>query len=143
MLESFYKNTCKIWKVINIITNRQKKESLIQLWLDVKQNSHAKPTDIVTKLKTHFSNIGKHTSTKIGNLLNYTDNIGNVSNSFFWFDVTETEVSINIKNLDPNKANGEDNISVKVLKKVNNFISPVLNELITQALYDGIYIQVA
>ena len=63
----------------------------------------------------------------------------NVSNSFFWYDVTETEVSYIIKNLDTNKASGEYNISVKILKKVNNFISPVLSKLINQALNDGIY----
>ena len=55
--------------------------------------------------------------------------MGNVSNSFFSFHVTETEVFIKIKNLNPNKANGEDNISVKILKKVNNFISPIRHDI--------------
>ena len=80
----------------------------------------------------------KHTSKKKDNPLNYADKMRNVSNSFFWFDVTETEILNNIKNLDPNKASGEDNISVKIIKKENNFISPVLSELINQAFYDGI-----
>ena len=44
-----------------------------------------------------------------------------------------------IKNLDPNKASGGDNISVKILKKVNNFISPILSYLINQAFYDCLY----
>ena len=48
----------------------------------------------------------------------------------FWFDVTETEVSNIIKSLDPNKASGEDSISVKLLKKVNNFTFPILSKLI-------------
>ena len=34
----------------------------------------------------------------------------------------ETEVFNIIKNLDLNKASGEDNISVKILKKIDNFI---------------------
>ena len=48
---------------------------------------------------------------------------------FFWCDVTEIEVSKDIKSLDPDKASGEDSISVKILTKVNNFISPLLSEL--------------
>ena len=139
MLESSYKNTTKTWKIINNIINKQKKNSHFPHRLDINQKSYTEPIDIVNKLNTHFSNIGKHNSTKIGSPLNYTDNMRNVSNSFFWFDVTETEVFNIIKNLDPNKASGEDNISVKILKQVNNFISPVLSELINQAFYDGIY----
>ena len=139
MLESSYKNTSKIWKVINNITNRQNKDSYFPHRLDVNQKSYTKPLDIVNKLNTHFSNIGKQTSTKTDNSLDYTDNMKNVSNSFFWFDVTETEVFNIIKNLDPNKASGEEYISVKILKKVNNFISPALSELINQAFYEGVY----
>ena len=41
---------------------------------------------------------------------------------FFWFDVTKTEIFI-IKSLDLNKANCVNSISVKILKKVNNFMS--------------------
>ena len=58
---------------------------------------------------------------------------------FFWFDVTETEVSNIIKSLYPNKASGEDSLSVKILKEVNNFISPILSELINQEFYEGVY----
>ena len=140
MLESSFKNTSKIWKVINNIINRQNiKDSHFPNRLEVNQKSYTKPLDIVNKLNTYFSNIGKQTSTKTGNSLDYTDNMKNVSNSFFWFDVTEIEVCNIIKNLDQNKASGEDNISVKILKKVNNFISPALSELINQAFYEGVY----
>ena len=59
---------------------------------------------------------------------------------FFWSNVTETEVFNIIKSLDPNKASGENWISVKILKKVNNFISPLLSKLINQAFYEGIYL---
>ena len=55
------------------------------------------------------------------------------------FDVTETEVSNNIKNLDPNKAGGEDSISVKILKKVNNFMSLILSDLINNEFYEDVY----
>ena len=44
-----------------------------------------------------------------------------------------------IKSLDPNKTSGEDSISVKILNKVNNFIHPILSELINQAFYESVY----
>ena len=50
-----------------------------------------------------------------------------------------SEVFNIIKSLDQNKASGNDGISIRILKKVNNFISPVLSELINQAFYEGIY----
>ena len=45
-----------------------------------------------------------------------------------------------IKSLDPNKASGEDSISVKIFKKVNNFVSPILGKLINQAFSEGVYL---
>ena len=50
--------------------------------------------------------------------LNSANKIKNVRNNFFWLDVTELEIFNIIKNLDSNKANGYDNMSEKVLKKL-------------------------
>ena len=41
--------------------------------------------------------------------------------------------------MDLNKASGEDSISAKILKKVNNFTFPILSELVNQAFYEGVY----
>ena len=48
ILKNSFKNTSKIWKVINNITSRQKKHSHFPHRLDVNQKSHIKPLDIVT-----------------------------------------------------------------------------------------------
>ena len=44
-----------------------------------------------------------------------------------------------IKNLDPSKSGGEDSISVKILKKVNNFMSLILSDLINNEFYEDVY----
>ena len=49
--------------------------------------------------------------------LNLSCNLKNISNSFGWFDLTEVEVYNIIKKLESHKSNGEDGISVKILKK--------------------------
>ena len=55
ILENSYKNTSKIWKVINNITNRQKKDSRFPHRLDVNEKSYTKLIDIVNKLNINFS----------------------------------------------------------------------------------------
>ena len=50
-----------------------------------------------------------------------------------------SEVFNIIRNFDQNKASGEDGKSIRILRKVNNFISPVISELTNQAFYKGIY----
>ena len=45
-----------------------------------------------------------------------------------------------VKSLDPNKASGEDIISVNIFKKVNNITSIILSELINQKFYEGLYL---
>ena len=94
----------------------------------------------MNKLNIHFSSIGKQTSTQKGNPLVFTDNLRRINNSFFLFDVTETKVFNIVKSLDSNKASGEGSLSVKILKKVNNLISPIVSNLIKQAIFDGVYL---
>ena len=133
------KITSKIWRIINSITHRKKQENQFPHQLDINENSNTKPVEIVDKLNTHFANIGLQTCTKKRDTLNSANKIKNVSISFLWLDVRETEVFNTIKSLDPKKAIGEDYISVKILKKVNNLISPLLSKLINQAFYEGVY----
>ena len=42
-----------------------------------------------------------------------------------WSDVEENKVIKIIKKLNSDKASSEDNISIKMLKEINNYIAPV------------------
>ena len=59
--------------------------------------------------------------------------------SFVWFEIHEKEISDIIKSLDSNKANGADNISVKMLKLINSHIAPIISKLINLAFEEGVY----
>ena len=64
MLKSSDKNTSKIWRIINDITNRKKQENQFPHQLDINENSFTKPVEIVNKLNIHFANVGLQTCTK-------------------------------------------------------------------------------
>ena len=139
MLKTSDKNTSKIWKIINNLSNRKTQEEQFPNQLDINENSFTKPIDIVNNLNNYFANIGLQTGIKKSDAPNTPNKIKSISNSFFWLDVTEIEIFNIIKSLDSNKANGYDNISVKILKKINSHVCKVISELINQSYYESKY----
>ena len=55
-------------------------------------------------------------------------------------DVSDIEIYNIIKNLNLNKARGGDGNSVKIRRKINSIVSPVITKLINQAYYEGKYL---
>ena len=91
-------------------------------------------------MNLHFANIGKQTYLK--QEIHPKSSINspkNHYNSFVWFDVHENEIISIIKSLSSDKASGVDNISIKILKKINYHIAPVISELTNQAFHEGNY----
>ena len=59
--------------------------------------------------------------------------------SFVWFETYEIKISYIIKSLNSNKANGADNISVKMLKLLNSHIALIVSKQINLAFEEGVY----
>lgn len=139
-LQNCNKNSAATWKVINEITNRQKNRCEFPHKLEINEESFTNPVEIVNKLNLHFSNIGKQTCLNSKSSQNsFSTSPINYYNSFAWFEVHEKEISDIIKNLSSNKANGADNISVKILKLINCHIAPIISKLINLAFQEGRY----
>ena len=139
-LQNCNKNSAATWKVINEITNRQKNSCEFPHKLEINEESFTNPVEIVNKLNLHFSNIGKQTCLNSKSSQNsFCTSPINYHNSFAWFEVHEKEISDIIKNLSSNKANGADNISVKILKLINCHIAPIISKLINLAFQEGRY----
>ena len=64
MLKTSDKNTSKIWKIINNLSNRKTQEEQFPNQLDINENSFTKPIDIVNNLNNYFTNIGLQTGIK-------------------------------------------------------------------------------
>ena len=139
-LQNCNENSAATWKVINEITNRQKNSCEFPHKLEINEESFTNPVEIVNKLNLHFSNIGKQTCLNSKSSQNsFSTSPINYYNSFAWFEVHEKEISDIIKNLSSNKANGADNISVKILKLINCHIAPIISKLINLAFQEGRY----
>ena len=63
-MKSSTKNTSEVWRIINDITNGQKKDNRFPHKLDINKWSFFQRIDIVNKLNSHFTNTGKQTCTK-------------------------------------------------------------------------------
>ena len=139
-LQNCNKNSAETWKVINEITNRQKKNCEFPYKLEINEESFTNPVEIVNNLNLHFSNIGKQTCLNSKSSQNsFISRPRYYYNSFAWFEVHEKEISGIITNLSSNKANGADNISVKILKLINSHIAPIISKLINLAFQEGRY----
>ena len=56
-----------------------------------------------------------------------------------WNDITEQEIIDIIRNLNPRKAPGHDEVSVVLIKKLIYLIAPILCSLFNQSFYAGTY----
>ena len=139
-LQNCKKNSADTWKVINDITNKQKKSSDFPQKLKVNDEFLTNPDEIVNNFNLHFSTIGKQTSLNSTTSQNSCiNNPRNYYKSFAWFEVQDKEIGDIIKSLDSNKANGADNISVRVLKLINSNIAPIISKLVNLAFQEGRY----
>ena len=58
MLKTSDKNTSKIWKIINNISNRKRQEKIFPNQLDINENCFTKPIEIVNNLSNYFASTG-------------------------------------------------------------------------------------
>ena len=94
----------------------------------------------MNNLNLHFLNIGKQICLSSKTSQNaFIISPRYYFNSFPLFEVHEKELSDIIKNLSADKANGADNISVKILKLINAHIAPIISKLINLAFQEGRY----
>ena len=60
-------------------------------------------------------------------------------NSFFLFPATRKEVNIIINSLDPSKSVGPNSLTLKLLKVIGYFVSPLLAHPLNQSIQSDIF----
>lgn len=129
----------KTWNVINNVLRKNKKSSNIPSKLEINDKVLSTPHLILNGLNDHFASIGKKNHTGKVNKEKISETITVQPNSIFLHDTTEHEVSAIISKLNSKKAPGADDLSVVLLKKLKNLISPILSILINESFKKGIY----
>ena len=134
-------DSAKTWKVINNIISDKSKASNIPTELETSNNTFTSShQQILNSLNIHFANIGKsqHSQNIDLNQISFYLKIQQ-KNSIVLQDTTATEISNIITSLDPNKASGADEVSVKLLQIIKSIISPLLSSLINDCFKTGTY----
>ena len=140
LLQSSKGNIKKTWENINKITRRKKKPLNIPTEIDRKGKTIKDPQEVLNSLNTHFAEIGQAFNSENVKFDKIAQNLGESSlKSFLWENVTEKEISDIISNLNPNKATGWDDISIRLIQKLKHILAPVLCHLINQAFHQGTY----
>ena len=112
-LQNCNKSSADTWKVINEITNRQKKSYEFPQKLKLIKNTYVIHFEIVNSLNLYSLQIleNKNCLNSISFQNSFINSPRSYYKSFVCFEIHEKEISDIIKSLNSNKANGADNIS--------------------------------
>ena len=117
------------WKTINELLNKTKTRSKLPTSFSVNNEEQVdEPKQIANKFNDYFMNVGPSLAKKFDRDKNdhrkYLN--GNFPNSMFLSHITPSEIEGIIANINPNKSNGIDEISPKVVHKIGPIISSPL-----------------
>ena len=143
----FYKHkndSKKSWSLLNsLIGNSNKKNTLTNLF-SINGSFTADQTIIADKLNKFFSNIGNQYASQIPvtDPNAYSTYLTNPPHCQFSFShVSDQDIIKTISNFKPKSSSGDDNLSLKVLKRIAEKISKPLSILINQSLDIGVFPQ--
>jgi hypothetical protein len=138
-----YKNDCRMsWKLINsLLCNSKNKNSITSLFI-INGSSVTNEHQIAENFNNFFADIGSLQANAIPptNPNKYSEYLHNPTNFRFRFTlINSDDVKDIIKKFKPKTSCGDDNISLKILKLINPYISQALTIIINQSLTSGIF----
>ena len=137
----FKRNTSKLWKMINKITNNTRdKSSLIEyLRIDTLQTYNAK--EIATEFARYFSSVGSAYANKIDqskiDITTYLARIDRSPETLYLVPTTVNELTILINSLPNKNSKGHDDISNNMLKQLHTSITQPLTIVFNRSLTEG------
>ena len=133
-------NSKKIWNGIKEIVRFTPK--INQKIVKIMQNGNelTDPKQVANAFNKYFANMGVNLARSIPKVnklpLEYLKNP--VSNTFYLFPITPSEVEIQISNLKPGKSAGPYSLPVNILKIIRNVISVPLASLFNTSISSGV-----
>ena len=131
-------NIGKTWEIINSLVNRKiKNNSILKILHEDREIFD--DFEMSEIFNNYFVSLAENLESKLplttGSPLSY---VNSNNNSFFLSPVSSFECSSIIKSL-KNSYQNINNISIKILKEVSDFIGPILSKLINKCFSSGIY----
>ena len=140
-----HKNDCKkSWTLLNSLLGFSNKKQTLTNIFSINGSFTADQTLIADKLNNFFSQIGNQYASQIPvtDPNAYVTFLTNPINCKFSFHhVTDHDVIKVISGFKPKNSSGDDNLSLKVLKRIAEKLSKPLSVLINQSLDNGIFPQ--
>ena len=134
LLTNIKNNMKKTWNILNKIVkpNSDRTKPYIKKIL-LEDQIFEDDLEISNLFNQHFSTIGSKISGAFPNTEHNISSNVNISNSFFFREISPEDVSRIIIGL-KNKSCGNQSYSAKILKHINPIISPILSNLFTKCL---------
>lgn len=138
----YHNDSKKSWGLINSLLNFTKNKKDISKLFTVGNQTITSEEEIAKHFNLFFSTIGEKQAAQIHNNTRLTFSAflhSPTIKSFNFTYVSFEDVSKIMNNFKPKCSVGEDNISLKLIKKITNSLSPALSLVINQSFSTGIF----
>ena len=134
-------NSKKLWKTINRVVNRTNNKTEVIEKLKINGITEYRGQEIVEEFAKYFSTIGKKYATQMpaskSSINLYLEKIPKHTSSIFLEPCTEQEISRLIRNLQPKKSSGTDNIDNVILKEIECHLTLPLMLIFNKSMESG------
>ena len=139
----YEKDQRKLWENLNKLKGMPKRQTHNIDTIKKDETTYDKPDDIAVQLNDFFTNIADEIrSNQPTTDQDFSNNIPNNPNTFYFHKICSYELEQSIKNL-KNKKENIYNISVKILKQtawiIANKLSELLNTCVSQGTYPSVF----
>ena len=139
--QNFKRNTSKLWKMINKITNNTRDKSLLIEYLTIGNIQTYNAKEIATEFANYFASVGTKYANKIEqstcDIHTYLTKIKRNHETLYLTPTTASEITNLIHNLPNKNSRGHDDISNKMLKLLHTSIVHPLVIIFNKSLTEG------
>ena len=143
LIQEHRKNTKKVWEILNTLTGKSKNKQALPDEITVNGVSVNDIKVISNAFAEHYSKIGKSLSDKIKESGNIDDPMSYMKNRIhyncFFYPVSMDEIDKIVNSLPSKNSSGYDQISNKILKKINPGIVKALHIIFNKSLQQGTF----
>ena len=135
-------NSRQLWKRFGEVLGKSKAKKISINKMLIDNDVTSDPKTIVNEFNRYFCTIGEKLASKFGNRNNneFKKYLQNPSqHSLVLSRITEKEIILEIKNLDPTKSPGQDDFTAKFLKVSATTVAPILCDIFNLSIQRGEY----
>ena len=139
----YRKNTSKLWKLINKLSNKENDKTNIIEYLKIDNLDIYSSKIIAEEFAKHFSTVGKRFAEQIPlptySIDHYLNNISSNPKTMFMAPTTQLEIKKLVLQLANKDSSGHDNLSNRLLKEIVDPILDPLTVIFNRSITEGVF----